>query len=385
MRIERISIENFRNFENFHLKTFGRVNLLVGENNCGKTSILEAISIVAANGDPSPIWSTLYRRGEDIYMDAESVLKGLARQADIRRLFRNHEIVSGKSFNLSADTNSGSIAMSAKIEEFVSAKVGDLSQSHPMLFDLEPQSLEAEDFFPPLMLGLTWSSGSRKPKEVNIPISRRGGIAVESARRTSSRFAWESAPVRFINASSLTSESVSAMFEDIVLTPEEDLVTDAMRIIEPNIERIASAGAEKVRMSRYPIRGGILVRLKGAKDRVPIGSMGDGLWRLLGIALTVVQLRNGIVLIDEIDTGLHHSVLKKMWHFLNGCAKSYNIQIIATTHSWDCYHSLAAICRENVSEGSEVTISRIERGRSEAITYTEQEIIAAAEHDIEVR
>ncbi len=63
----------------------------------------------------------------------------------------------------------------------------------------------------------------------------------------------------------------------------------------------------------------------------------------------------------------------------------YDVQVIATTHSWDCYHALATICRENVSEGSDVTISRIEKGREEAVTYTEQEIIAVAERDIEVR
>ena len=63
----------------------------------------------------------------------------------------------------------------------------------------------------------------------------------------------------------------------------------------------------------------------------------------------------------------------------------YDVQLIATTHSWDCYHSLAVICRDEVSDGSDVTISRIESGREEAVSYTEQEIKAAAEFDIDVR
>ena len=90
------------------------------------------------------------------------------------------------------------------------------------------------------------------------------------------------------------------------------------------------------------------MRLKGLKDRVPIGSMGDGIWRMLGLALSVVQSGNGILLVDEIDTGLHHTVMEDMWRFLYGCAKRYNVQIIAATHSWDCYHSLAVICRDSV-------------------------------------
>ncbi len=176
------------------------------------------------------------------------------------------------------------------------------------------------------------------------------------------------------------------MFDDVVLTPQEDLVTDAMRIIEPDIERIASSGSERLRSGmRLASRGGILARLKGIKDRVPVGSLGDGIWRMLGLALAAVQSGNGILLVDEIDTGLHHTVMQDMWRFLYSCSKKYNVQIIATTHSWDCYHSLAVICRDDVSEGSDVTISRIERGREEAVGYTEQEIVAVADRDIEVR
>ena len=176
------------------------------------------------------------------------------------------------------------------------------------------------------------------------------------------------------------------MFENVVLTPEEELVTDAMRIIEPSIERIASSGSERLRSaSRYATRGGILVRCKGINDRIPIGSMGDGIWRMLGLALHLVQSENGILLIDEIDTGLHHTVMERLWRLIYEASKNYNIQILATTHSHDCYQALATICREDVFAGSDVTIQRIERGRERAVAYTEQEIIAAAERDIEVR
>jgi AAA15 family ATPase/GTPase len=127
------------------------------------------------------------------------------------------------------------------------------------------------------------------------------------------------------------------------------------------------------------------VRCKGVNDRIPIGSMGDGIWRMLGLALVLVQSENGILLIDEIDTGLHHTVMERLWRLIYEAAQKYNIQILATTHSHDCYQALATICRENVSAGSNVTIQRIERGRDHAIAYSEQEIIAAAERYIEVR
>ena len=95
------------------------------------------------------------------------------------------------------------------------------------------------------------------------------------------------------------------------------MVTDAIRIIEPAIERIASSGSDKLRSGvRVASRGGILVRLKGIKGRVPIGSMGDGICGMLGLVLAVVRAENGILLVDEIDTGLHHTVMQDMWRFL---------------------------------------------------------------------
>jgi len=98
-----------------------------------------------------------------------------------------------------------------------------------------------------------------------------------------------------------------------------------------------------------------------------------------------VHSANGILLVDEIDTGLHHTVMKAMWKFLYDAAEKYDVQVFATTHSRDCYQSLAVICRDSVAKNSDATIQRIERDREESIAYTEQEIIAAAESDIEVR
>jgi ABC-type taurine transport system ATPase subunit len=178
-----------------------------------------------------------------------------------------------------------------------------------------------------------------------------------------------------------------SLFDTVVLTPAEDLVTEALRIIEPGIERIAAAVGDRGDLgSRYSIgRGGILVKLKGVRERVPIGSMGDGIWRLLGIALSVVQASGGLLLVDEIDSGLHHTVMEQMWKFLDDCSQRFDVQIVATTHSRDCFQSLATVCQLSTPDSGDITIHRIERGQTESVAYTGQEIIAAAELGLEVR
>jgi ABC-type branched-subunit amino acid transport system ATPase component len=387
MKLSNLEIIGFRRFERYRLNNLGQVNLLVGTNNCGKTTVLEAVSILMANGDLTTIWSTLTERGEEIFGDQDPTTAGTWQIPDVRRLFRGHEIEAGKQLRLSADTDRGNVTIIVGINEYRP----DLHQ----FVGAEPRFIEPpEEFLPSLTLSLHWSDGPGK--EINLPISSRGGVSFEAFRRNlrhSSNI--ERVPIQLITAAAISPEVISSLFEEIVLTPEEELVTDALRIIEPKIERIASSGAEKIRGTRGTIRysprgnsprGGILVRLKGVKDsRIPIGSMGDGIWRILGLALSLVRSAGGILLVDEIDTGLHHTVMQKMWRFLYEAAKRYNVQVIATTHSWDCYHSLAVICRDEVSDGSEVIINRIESGREEAVSYTEQEIIAAAELDIEVR
>ena len=135
---------------------------------------------------------------------------------------------------------------------------------------------------------------------------------------------------------------------------------------------------------RIDVSGGDLIPhfVKLAGQRVPIGSLGDGIWRLLGIALALVRARGGVLLVDEIDTGLHYSVLESMWRLVNETARRLDVQVFATTHSRDCYESLAAIAQPT---GRDVTIQRIERGKPLAVAFSEAEILEAARRGIEVR
>ena len=72
MRIRNLRIENFRGFSRLEMKDLGRINLIVGANNSGKTTVLEAINVLMAGGDAWAIWSILYRRGETVWVAPRS-------------------------------------------------------------------------------------------------------------------------------------------------------------------------------------------------------------------------------------------------------------------------------------------------------------------------
>lgn len=366
LKIKKLRIKNFRGFERFEMRGLGRVNLLVGANNSGKSSVLEAIQLLSSHGDPWAILSVVSRRGELLSGESERQVRP---EADVCHLFRGHVIEPGSTFNLDGSSETAEIGMTADIA---------FRPHEGSLFD--DGSLENEG---DLALMLHTKGVPEEPQ--GLRLSRRGGIPWEVFRKYQSQPDNAGSDTHFIATASMSGEEAVSLFEKIVLTREEDLLVEALQTIEPTIERIASVGSEQRRYYPRGGRGGILVKCAGVEQPIPIGSMGDGLWRMLGLALALVRAEGGILLIDEIDTGLHFTVMSKMWELVNATSERLGVQVFATTHSRDCYESLAAISGDSVSDGSAVTIQRIERDQQQSVPFTEQEIVIAAERGIEVR
>jgi hypothetical protein len=363
--IKELNIRGFRGLRDFSMNDLGRINLLVGTNNSGKSSILEAIELMASTASVRPIWSATSRRGERIWIDDDT---RRYIEADVSHLFYSHAFAVGSKLEINSGTDDQSQQFSMEVVQIQ-------EDNNSPLLDVE--SSETSDS---LGLELEWVN---KHLQV-VPLTPRGGLASKFGYRTSlDRL--NIPRIQFISTASLLPEEVQSLFDEVVLTPEEDLLVNALRTIEPDIERIASIGGDRTRSASGMRQGNIVVKLKNHIDRIPIGSMGDGIWRMLGIALSLVNARNGILLIDEIDTGLHYRVLSKMWQLVQSTAERLNIQVFATTHSRDCYESLASISHDDISEGSCVTIQRIEKNTRQSISFTEQEIVAASERGIEVR
>lgn len=369
--IEQLTIRGFRGFQEFEVHGLGRINLLVGLNNCGKTSILEAVQLCQSVGDLTALWQIASRRGERFYDNTENRIS-YTPDVDICHLFHGHEIEVGSSFEI--------IARSAGMTEEFSATIIE-SQNDQTLFDEsvnDPDELSDEQ---ELAIELTWASSNTTRR---LPLSSRGGVPGNILRRYERHKIDTADNVKFISTAGLNIDDVVRMFEEIVLTREEELVTQALRTIEPTIERIATLSGDR-RRSRPDERGGIVIRTKDSDQRLPIGSMGDGMWRTLGLALSIVSAQKGTLLVDEIDTGLHYSVLESVWKLIDRAAKRLNVQVFSTSHSRDAYESLASIAHSKVSGKDQVTIQRIERSKIRSVAYTEQEIIASANRGNEVR
>ena len=225
-----------------------------------------------------------------------------------------------------------------------------------------PEGAEDEEF----LLHIKWSNAE---EEFRFSVTDEGlliGPGRPNRARSRSRQA-----VQFVRTSGVTATDIVQSFSRFVLTPKEEDITQALRIVEPTIERIAPVADDRGRLDRIA-PGGVVLKLRDVADRVPIGSMGGGMWRMLGLALSISNAEGGVLLVDEIDTGLHYSVMEDMWRMIGKQAAALSVQVFATTHSRDCYESLAAISK---SEPGDVTIQRIDRRREEAVGVSGEAIV----------
>ncbi len=362
-----LKIEGFRGFQRFEMSRLGRINLLVGTNNSGKTSVLEALHLLYSAADPAIISQTLWRRGETVPAPPRTLLDrpaGRVALADPSHLFFGHDCQSGARFKLSSESRT------------VKVSVGEMPRELRDGDDEEESSL-------PGRLAL-FLSGSPKPPVEILALTRSLGLSVESydaLRGRPRRRLGVATPSQFITTESLTPDELVSYWNRVSLTPEEDLVLKSLRFLDAGIERIAAVAPSQA-YYQNSTRSGFIVKRKGQDRPVPIGSMGDGMWRMLAMAVALTQCRGGVLLVDEIDTGLHYSVMSKMWGLVYRVAIELNVQVFATTHSYDCVYTLAQI---HSDDANRVTVQRIEPDKEKAVPYDEDELAAAASSEIEVR
>ena len=256
--LKSLKIENFRCFPSFEMQQLGRLNLIVGTNNSGKTSILEAIQLLIALPTNHAILS-------DITVDrSEYINENSDTHLAIRHLFYNHKIDEGDQISITGTDYAG------KLEQIILKGQKDRQKS-PELYILH------------------WDDVENRVQNASLwlPISQDGIIVIDSQRKAN----WEKSfsrlqpKTRFVNSSSYSSEQMIELFERIVITPEEDLVIEALKIIEHRIKRIANVSSGKYRYEGA--HSGFIVQLTDETERIPIGSMGDGMWPVSYTHLTL--------------------------------------------------------------------------------------------------
>ena len=366
--LQTLSIRRYRGFESYRLADLARVNLVVGKNNCGKTSVLEAVELLVAGGHPSVFLTSLERRS--------GVEPGGQVSPDASHVFFGHRCAPGASFNLSSDDSESTV--SAKIlsrkevgDEFVDRYV-DLKRRRERYF-----GHPVEDPMPRFGLSIGRDTSGNFPEEkIVLPVMENGRIPIRRYDWTHDRPTGP--PVHFYSVDSLNPASMGGMWNTVLAKGLEADVVNDMRLLEPEIDSIHF-------LTGTEWRSEILIGLRNGGGRLPIGSYGDGMRRLLAMRLSFVGAVNGFLLVDEIDTGLHWTIMEDMWQFVVEVARRLNVQIFATTHSYDCIRGLGSLLQSRPEMEDEISIQKIHGSLKQAACLRGDQIRVAVEQEIEVR
>ncbi|MFY0525768.1 AAA family ATPase [Archangium gephyra] len=370
-----LKVTGFRNLSSLSMEGLTRVNLLVGENNAGKTSVLEAIEILLlARSEPWVLANGPLRRGESVPLQlGEDQIPG---RLDLENLFHGSDTSPESRFEILGESSDGPRVVSCSIKpaelDRGQREPHRIRLGQPLGWSVTSPSIEGE-----IDRGL---QTFRLPLNLSVDkLGRAPTQLVEASPRSGAEGSSEP-PALFVGTGAPAAASIGAMWDGVVLTPEEMKVVEALRLIQPDIERLAWVHTPLGRGT-----SGMLVKLHDSDRRFPLGSMGEGIKRLLVLAMNLVKSAGGYLLVDEIDTGLHYSVMVKMWKLVVETARRLDIQIFATSHSLDCIQALAGLYENEPDVRDEISLHRIEKGAEASIRYSADEILAAARRQVEVR
>lgn len=279
--LQSLTIKHFRGFRELNLVSLKRVNLILGQNNSGKTALLEALAVLL-NGDVSFLQS----------------LPSMFRSAS------NSRIQSGFSFGPSADPfwdwiyhnrdRSKSVEIHGSFERLGKSGVVLRHSSSPQTAPVEGSIVGSLPYITLVSVG-GQSTGARRAHVFNTFPSDPQQDAID--------------------------------FNRVILRRRKKQVEDLLRKIEPRLLSV-----ESLQTGPAPL----LYADIGLSEMIPVTQLGQGFNRLLDIYSELVAAEAKVLLIDEIENGLHHSVLETVWSGLFAAARELDVQIFATTHSWEC-------------------------------------------------
>lgn len=370
--LKNLQIVGFRGIPKLSFGSLARVNLIVGKNNTGKTAVLEAVELLCIRD--REVWArSPLRRGELL-----SRYEEFKQALEIRHLFHGHDAAEGSEFSVRSETDgAGWIPGDFWVKGRVIRKVDE--EVYRDVLTPNAPVLQRPD-----QLALNVSRASFEPDEI-VPISSEGWTWVNRFVHLPCKVDQEGLfPVVFVSADSLSGDDLIVLWDQARFEDRTEAVLKGLKTVFPNLDRLGPLGTDS-----GAIRGNSFsVRLAGENAVSPIGSLGDGVRRLFAVLLALSEARGhngGCILIDDIDTGLHHSAMREMWQLVVNTAEQLNIQVFATTHSSDCWRSLGYLCASDPEIAQQVSVHRLEPRLDHTIQYTSEELAIAAEQDIDIR
>ena len=351
---KNIEIKNFRGIDHLKIGDFSRVNILLGQNSSGKSSVLECLLLMMGMSNP------------DLPQAINSIRsRNYSSFADLSYMFHNYDLKARPEMSSVLFDNTKrqlSLELTYVFDE----------KSQPDLQNGQIPTSETKTFLNTLRMLFDVESGKKKSThECSLTVNQQGLV---SNKKMAEGY--------------LEKNSVAFLAADLAAgNPSNDLVELAKRRLKDTvIEQLRHFDS---RITTLEILNNVAyVGLEGINQLLAVNMQGDGLRRYLNIVAASANPINNILLIDEIENGLHYSAYKKLWEAIFALATTTNKQVFVTTHSKETLSHLNEMLEEHPEYQQEMrlyTLANTPIKGHQAYKYTFDGLSGACENDVELR
>lgn len=346
MNFTNINIENFRGIRKCTLARLGLINVFFGKNNCGKSSLLESIFLMC--GPSNPTLPIVVNNMRNLISFSEEDFR-----AEFYGLNPENEILI---------TGSGDQKRVVRIGMIT-------SHSRQVQLDRLTQQ-NADQAGKHFGFKINFSAGEDERIHHTELVVAEGN----NGKASTDKLYKESLYAEYI-PSGYMMQNVNEKLAQIIKNKKENDILEALKLVEPRIKDIQLLDKK------------IMVDI-GLNERLPINVLGDGVRKVLSILLSIHNAQNGMLMVDEIDNGLHYSVMPKLWNVILQTCKKLNTQMFVSTHSIDMVKALVSAMSEIDVQDNDVSAFKLMKKSDDelvALRYGIKELSYSIEQELEVR
>ena len=346
--IKTLSINGFRGIQRSEISNLSRINLFFGKNNCGKSSLLEAIFILSNRLNP-----TLALKINELRHYYDNTLAGL----------------SSSFFNRDTDTPIHISSESAEHDRYLMT----ISTERILSKEIEdnvPVSYDGKEY----RLKVFTSMNGKANPTTGFEVIRIDGKLVLTLQNTPTERQKDTCI--YMTPTYPFFEAIEVL-KDMLQNKQKESLILSLQALEPSVSDIIVIGND------------ILVDV-GINKLLPINILGDGIRKILSIILNINACKGGMLLIDEVDNGFHFTSLTSLWQAILSTALECNTQIFVTTHNIDSLKSLNTVLNKQANsqmrpEISAYKLMKMDNAELVALRYGFEEFRHMMSNDIEIR
>lgn len=358
MMFADISIKNFRGIEHLDVVGLRNVNVFLGQNNGGKTTLLESVFLLSGMSNP------LLPERINSFRD-----KGISSFDKLKYLFYKMNMSVHPTFVASMYDGSHRELALSMVDK--AQRVEDLHNAN----QIGASSADGAKGETCIVLEYETKRGTSKPlkRKSEFCILNNGQF-----KQTVNPSYQEVVSARFLSSFSETNV-LREEFSNVIRMNKKEEVLSLVRLFDKRISNMEN------------LFDGIYVKYEDIEEMLPLCMCGEGLKKFFNIIVSVVNGKNNILLIDEIDNGVHFSAYNLLWRSLLNLSNRNNVQLFITTHSAEVIGALDSVLHSDEMSNimkdslSLYTIARTQEEGMQSYRYGKDDIRQAINNHIELR